>query len=124
MQDIVERLRGSTHQIDYDAADEIERLREGLKIASAAVENLEHEVAAQRKAANEHRNAAMGADLRTLAKAVLDTRSAEAKAAMAAENAQANFHRYEAEYRAHEKAMVAASEAEMALRDALATPNV
>ncbi len=41
MQDIVERLRGSTHQIDHDAADEIERLREGLKIASAAVADLQ-----------------------------------------------------------------------------------
>ena len=69
MVDIVERL----HYAGYndgrllEAANEIERLREGLRIASAAVESLEHEVAAQRKAANEHRNAAMEADLRTQA---------------------------------------------------------
>ena len=69
MVDIVERL----HYAGYndgrllEAANEIERLREGLRIASAAVESLEHEVAAQRRAANEHRNAAMEADLRTQA---------------------------------------------------------
>ena len=64
--------------------------------------------------------------LRTLAKAVLDTREAEAKTAMTMENAQANFHRGHAEAceRAHLDALVAASEAEKALREALATPNV
>lgn len=65
------------------------------------------------------------ARLRTLAKAVLDTRDAEAKTAMTMENAQANFRRGHAEAceRAHLDALVAASEAEKALRDALATPN-
>ena len=74
MQDIVERLRGSTHQIDHDAADEIERLRrelemmtEALRIASTAVESLHLECDRHRRAANEHRNAAMEADLRTQA---------------------------------------------------------
>jgi ribosomal protein S27AE len=63
------------------------------------------------------------ARLRTLAKAVLDTRSAEAKAAMTMENAQANYQSWNTEAYEHEMAMVAASEAERALRDALATPN-
>ena len=69
MVDIVERLHYAGYNDDrlLEAANEIERLREGLRIASAAVESLEHEVAAQRKAANEHRNAAMEADLRTQA---------------------------------------------------------
>jgi len=69
MVDIVERLHyaGYNDARLLEAANEIERLREGLKIASAAVENLEREVAAQRSAANEHRNAAMEADLRTQA---------------------------------------------------------
>lgn len=68
---------------------------------------------------------AENAKLRTLAKAVLDTRNAEAKAAMTMENAQANFRRGHAEAceRAHLDALVAASEAEKALRDALAAPN-
>lgn len=38
---IVERLRGSTHQIDHDAADEIERLRERLAVAFATCTQLE-----------------------------------------------------------------------------------
>ena len=64
------------------------------------------------------------ATLRKLAQAVLDARNKEARTAMSLENAQANFHRFDAEERAHEKAMIEASEADRALRDALATPNV
>lgn len=67
---------------------------------------------------------AENAKLRTLAKDVLDTRNAEAKAAMTWENAQANYQSCNTEAYEHELAMVAASEAEKALRDALATPNV
>lgn len=63
------------------------------------------------------------ATLRKLAQAVLDARDKEARAVMSLENAQANFHRFDAEERVHEKAMVEASKAEKALRDALATPN-
>ena len=63
------------------------------------------------------------ATLRKLAQAVLDARNKEARTAMSLENAQANFHRFDAEERAHEKAMIEASEADRALRDALATPN-
>ena len=62
--------------------------------------------------------------LRTLSQASLDARDKEAKAAMSLENAQTNFHRFDAEERAHEKAMIEASEADRALREALATPNV
>lgn len=64
--------------------------------------------------------------LRRLAQAVLDTRNAEAKAAMTMENAQANFHRGHADVceRAHLDALVAASEAEKALHEALTTPNI
>lgn len=64
------------------------------------------------------------ATLRKLAQAVLDARDKEARAAMSLENAQTNFHRFDAEKRAYEKAMIEASEADRALRDALATPNV
>lgn len=64
------------------------------------------------------------ATLRKLAQAVLDARNKEARAVMSLENAQANFHRFDAEERAHERAMIEASEADRALRDALATPNV
>jgi len=63
------------------------------------------------------------ATLRKLAQAVLDARDKEARAVMSLENAQANFHRFDAEERAHEKAMIEASEADRALREALATPN-
>ena len=63
--------------------------------------------------------------LRTLAKAVLDTREAEAKTATTMQNAQANFRRSHAEAceRAHFDSLVAAGEAEKALREALSTPN-
>lgn len=61
--------------------------------------------------------------LRTLAQASLDARDKETKAAMSLENAQTNFHRFDAEERAHEKAMIEASEADRALREALTTPN-
>lgn len=61
--------------------------------------------------------------LRGLAQAGLDARDKEAKAAMSLENAQANFHRFDAEERAHEQAMIEASEADRALREALKTPN-
>ena len=61
--------------------------------------------------------------LRVLAQASLDARDKEAKAAMSLENAQANFHRFDAEECAHEQAMIEASEADRALREALATPN-
>lgn len=61
--------------------------------------------------------------LRILAQASLDARDKEVKAAMSLENAQANFHRFDAEERAHEKAMIEASEADRRLREALATPN-
>ncbi len=61
--------------------------------------------------------------LRRLAKASLDARDREARASMSLENAQANFHRFDAEERAHEKAMIEASEADRALRAALTTPN-
>ena len=63
------------------------------------------------------------ATLRVLAQASLDARDKEARAAMSLENAQTNFHRFDAEERAHEKAMIEASEADRALREALATPN-
>jgi uncharacterized coiled-coil DUF342 family protein len=68
--DICEKLRwmADKHCNELtEAAEEIERLREELKSYSAAVESLDAEVAAQRRAANEHRNAAMEADLRTQA---------------------------------------------------------
>lgn len=68
--DICEKLRwmADKHCNELiEAAEEIERLREERKSYSAAVENLDAEVAAQRRAANEHRNAAMEADLRTQA---------------------------------------------------------
>ena len=61
--------------------------------------------------------------LRRLAQASLDARDKEAKAAMALENAQANFHRFDVEERVHEKAMIEASEADRALREALTPPN-
>lgn len=61
--------------------------------------------------------------LRTLAQASLDARDKEAKAALSLENAQTNFHRFDAEERAHEQAMIEASEADRALREALTTPN-
>lgn len=68
--DICEKLRWmadkSCNEL-IEAAEEIERLREELKSYGAAVESLDAEVAAQRQAANEHRNAAMEADLRTQA---------------------------------------------------------
>ena len=64
------------------------------------------------------------ARLRALAKAVLDTRNAEAKAAMSYECAKDNYSNCCLEAAKHEKAMVAASKAEEALRDALETPNV
>jgi len=63
------------------------------------------------------------ATLRKLAQAVLDARNKEARTAMSLENAQANFHRFDAEERAHEKAMIEAGEADRRLREALATPN-
>lgn len=64
--------------------------------------------------------------LRRLAQAVLDTRNAEAKLAMTMGNERANFHRgvAKAQEGAYLTAMVAASEAETALSEALATPNV
>ena len=65
--DICEKLRWMADKYCnelIEAAEEIERLREELKSYSAAVESLDAEVAAQRRAANEHRNAAMEADLR------------------------------------------------------------
>lgn len=55
--------------------------------------------------------------LRKLAKASLDARSKEAKAEMSLENAQANFHRFDVEERAYEKAMVEAREADRLLRE-------
>ena len=61
--------------------------------------------------------------LRTLAQASLDARDKEAMAAMSLENAQANFHRFDAEERAHAQAMIEASDADRALREALTTPN-
>lgn len=61
--------------------------------------------------------------LRILAQASLDARDREARTAMSLENAQANFHCFDAEGRAHEKAMIEASEADRALRDALASLN-
>lgn len=61
--------------------------------------------------------------LRKLAQASLDARDKEARAAMSLENAQANFHRFDAEERAHAKAMIEASEADRALREALRTHN-
>lgn len=61
--------------------------------------------------------------LRKLAQASLDARDKEARAAMSLENAKANFHRHDAEERAYEKAMIEASIADKALRDALMTPN-
>lgn len=69
MVDIVERLHyaGYNDARLLEAANEIERLREGLKIASTAVESLHLECDRHRQAANEHRNAAMEADLRTQA---------------------------------------------------------
>lgn len=63
------------------------------------------------------------ATLRKLAQASLDARDSEARAARSLENAQANFHLFDAEERALEKAMIEASEADRALRDALASPN-
>lgn len=57
--------------------------------------------------------------LRNLAQASLDARDKEAKAATSLENAQTNFHRFDAEERAHEKAMIEASKADRALREAL-----
>ncbi len=68
--DICEKLRwmADKHCNELiEAAEEIERLREELKSYSAAVESLDAEVTAQRRSANEHRNAAMEADLRTQA---------------------------------------------------------
>jgi hypothetical protein len=68
--DICEKLRwmADKHCNELiEAAEEIERLREERKSYSAAVESLDAEVTAQRRAANEHRNAAMEADLRTQA---------------------------------------------------------
>lgn len=68
--DICEKLRWmadkSCNEL-IEAANEIDRLREGLKIASVAVESLHIECDRHRQAANEHRNAAMEADLRTQA---------------------------------------------------------
>jgi hypothetical protein len=68
--DICEKLRwmADKHCNELiEAAEEIEWLREERKSYSAAVESLDAEVTAQRRAANEHRNAAMEADLRTQA---------------------------------------------------------
>lgn len=101
-----------------DAAEaENTRLRAALKKANDQAEHFEREWYLRGDEIER---------LRTLAKAVLDTRDAEAKAAMTMENAQANFCRGHAEAceRAHLNAMVAASEAEKALHDALATHNV
>lgn len=83
MVDIVERLHyaGYNDARLLEAANEIERLREGLKIASAAVASNDALIAEQNTLAaerqewalklqscvNEHRNAAMEADLRTQA---------------------------------------------------------
>lgn len=64
------------------------------------------------------------AKLRKLAQAVLDARNKEARAAMTLENAANNYTRHGAEQRAYEQAMIEASEADKALREALATPNV
>ena len=85
--DICEKLRwmADEHCNElYEAANEIERLREGLKIASVAVESLHLECDRHRQAANEHRNAAMEADLRTQA-AVRGEKSALAERANLAE---------------------------------------
>jgi hypothetical protein len=59
------------------------------------------------------------AKLSKLAKAVLDTHEAEAKAAAAFENAQTNYDNCDPEEAAYEAAMIAASTAEKALREAL-----
>lgn len=61
--------------------------------------------------------------LRRLAQAVLDTRNAEARAVMTMENAQANYQSWDTEAHEHALAAAAASKAENALREALATPN-
>lgn len=63
------------------------------------------------------------ARLRKLAKACLDARDKEAKAAMSFENAQMNFSSFDAEDRAHDTAMNEASKADSALRKALEMPN-
>jgi len=60
--------------------------------------------------------------LKALALASLKARDAEARAAMTLENAEKNFHRHDQEARAYERAMLAASAADKALRDAVA-PN-
>lgn len=60
--------------------------------------------------------------LRTLATAHLDARDKEAQAKMSFDNAEENFSNSDPERRAYEKAMVAASAADQALRNAL-TPN-
>ena len=55
-----------------------------------------------------------------LAQASLDARNSEARAQMAFENAGANFHDMQPEAKAYSKAMVLASMADTALREALA----
>lgn len=64
------------------------------------------------------------ATLRKLSQAVLDARDKEARAVMSLENAANNYTRHGAELRAHEQAMVEASAADQALRNALETNNV
>lgn len=63
------------------------------------------------------------ANLRKLARAVLDARDKEARTLMTLENAKNNYTRHGAELRAHEQAMIEASAADQALRDALEPPN-
>lgn len=57
--------------------------------------------------------------LRRLAGAALAARNAEARAALAYENARNNFSQDTHEQKQYERAMVAASEADKALRNAL-----
>ena len=61
--------------------------------------------------------------LRKLAQASLDARNKEARTAMSLDVAIENYSDYASEMQAHEKALVEASEADRALRDALTMPN-
>lgn len=63
------------------------------------------------------------ARLSRLAQASLDARDKEARAAMALENAETNFHRHDIEAVAYADALTLAIEADAALREALKTPN-
>jgi len=126
MIDIVRRLRYAEYNDARlsEAADEIERLREGLKIASAAVENLQHEVAAQRSAANEHRNAAMEADLRTQAAVRGEKRALGDVERLRAVMLDFRYAHDEIEYACGGEVAMAVRAKVMARRAKIVTPNV